>query len=105
VAGRLFSMGTVLESSPALLLARIANGGDRRVWLVLGAVLGLGLLNKLSVLWLGLGLGFGLVATRERRWLVTPIAHSGRSGPSCGSSSRAAGSRTALEDAAALPGR
>jgi len=56
----------------ALLVARILNGGSPRLWLALGGVLGLGLLNKLSVLWLGLGLGVGLLATPQRRWLATP---------------------------------
>jgi 4-amino-4-deoxy-L-arabinose transferase-like glycosyltransferase len=56
----------------ALLLARIANGADPRLWLALGAVLGVGLLNKISVLGLGAGLAVGLVLTRERRWLATP---------------------------------
>lgn len=59
-------------SGAALLLARIARGGEPRLWLALGVLLGLGLLNKLSVLWLGLGLAVGLVATRQRRWLATP---------------------------------
>jgi 4-amino-4-deoxy-L-arabinose transferase-like glycosyltransferase len=62
----------VVWAGAALLVARIANGGDRRLWLALGALLGLGLLNKISVLWLGAGLGVGLVATGERRWLATP---------------------------------
>lgn len=55
----------------ALLLARIANGAAPRTWLWLGVVLGVGLLNKWSVLWLGLGLGVALVSTPERRWLAT----------------------------------
>lgn len=62
----------VFWASAALLLARIANGGDPRLWLALGAVLGVGLLNKLSVLGLGSGLAVGLVATRDRRWLASP---------------------------------
>ncbi len=41
-------------------------------WLLLGAVLGLGLQNKISVLWLGAGLGLGLVVTARRRLLATP---------------------------------
>jgi len=53
------------------LLLRIASGGPPWLWLLLGGVLGLGLLNKISVLWLGAGLLVGLVATRQRRWLAT----------------------------------
>jgi hypothetical protein len=40
-------------------------------WPLVGLVLGLGLLNKLSVLWLGAGLLGGLLAARERRALLT----------------------------------
>ena len=40
-------------------------------WIVLGLILGLGLNNKMSVLWLGFGLGVGLVLTPWRRALKT----------------------------------
>jgi hypothetical protein len=49
------------------LIQRPTTGG----WAVLGVVLGLGLLNKISVLWLGAGILAGLAATRERRFLAT----------------------------------
>ena len=61
-----------LWSAAALLLARIINGADARTWLLLGGVLGLGLLDKISTSWFGLGLGVGSILTRERRWLATP---------------------------------
>lgn len=61
-----------LWAGAAWVLARIQNGADPRAWLGLGVILGLGLLNKISVLWLGFGLGLGLLATPERRWLLTP---------------------------------
>ncbi len=74
--GHFYSMNVLdqlIWAVAALLLARIIHSGDEpRLWLLLGAVLGLGLLNKLSVLWLGLGLAAGLVLTRERRTLLTP---------------------------------
>ncbi len=41
-------------------------------WVWLGIVLGLGLLNKISVLWLGFGLAAGLLLTQHRRRLVEP---------------------------------
>ena len=60
----------------ALLLAEILDldpgRGATRLWLLLGVVLGLGLENKISVLWLGFGLFAGLVLTSARRWLRTP---------------------------------
>jgi 4-amino-4-deoxy-L-arabinose transferase-like glycosyltransferase len=61
-----------LWSGAFLLLAKLANGGRPRLWLALGALLGVGLLNKLSVLWLGAGLAVGMLATPARRQLATP---------------------------------
>jgi hypothetical protein len=46
-------------------------GGKPRAWIVLGVVLGLGLLNKTSVLWLGAGVAVGLVTTGLRSQLKT----------------------------------
>jgi dolichyl-phosphate-mannose-protein mannosyltransferase len=40
-------------------------------WVALGVVLGLGLENKISVLWLGAGIAAGLIATPARRLLLT----------------------------------
>jgi 4-amino-4-deoxy-L-arabinose transferase-like glycosyltransferase len=48
-----------------LLVAKILRGGDPRLWLAFGAVAGLGLENKISVLFLGFGLVVGLVASRR----------------------------------------
>jgi Dolichyl-phosphate-mannose-protein mannosyltransferase len=50
------------------IVARILAGGDSRLWLAFGAVAGLGLLNKISVLFLGFGLVVGLLL--GRRWDV-----------------------------------
>jgi hypothetical protein len=50
------------------ILVRVLSGGDERLWLAFGAVAGLGLLNKISVLFLGFGLVVGLVLSR--RWDV-----------------------------------
>lgn len=62
----------VVWSLAAWLWLRIANGADARLWLALGAVLGLGLLDKFSVAWLGAGIALGLLLTPQRRWLATP---------------------------------
>lgn len=51
---------------------RVLRTGEARLWAVLGVVLGLGLLNKISVLWLGAGIFLGLLATRRRHWLISP---------------------------------
>ena len=54
-------------------LAELAASGDRRWWLVVGVVAGLGLASKYSVLFLGLGIGVWLLATAEtRRMLASP---------------------------------
>lgn len=47
------------------LAAALLDGGDERLWLAFGAVAGLGLLNKISMLFLGFGLAVGVVATRR----------------------------------------
>jgi hypothetical protein len=54
------------------LVIRLIAVNQPRRWVLLGAVLGLGLLNKVGVLWLGAGLGVGLVLTPQRRSLRTP---------------------------------
>lgn len=54
------------------LLLRIKNTGNQTYWIVLGVVLGLGLLNKISVLFLGAGIFAGLLFTDRQafttRW-------------------------------------
>lgn len=59
-------------SAATYLVARILRRGERRLWLAVGLVLGLGLLTKHLVLLFGLGLGVGLLATVHRRELRTP---------------------------------
>jgi 4-amino-4-deoxy-L-arabinose transferase-like glycosyltransferase len=50
---------------------RLLQRDSPRLWLGLGAVLGLGLLNKISVLWLGAGPGAALLFTSHRQRLAT----------------------------------
>lgn len=72
--GHIYTMNVfdlLFWASAALLVVRIANGAGPRAWVVLGVVLGLGLQNKISVLWLGTGLLAGLVLTTDRRHLRT----------------------------------
>ena len=73
--GGFYSMNAIdigLWAAAFWLLLRLENGGDRRLWLGVGLVVGLGLLNKLSMAWFAAGLAFGLLLTPQRRWLATP---------------------------------
>lgn len=56
----------------ALLVVRLSKGADRRLWLALGAVVGVGLLNKHTMVLWAVALFAGLLLTRERRHLATP---------------------------------
>ena len=49
----------------ASILVDVLAQPSTRGWLTLGVVLGLGLLNKISVLWLGAGMAIGLLAWRR----------------------------------------
>ena len=52
-----YAFDLLFWAAAAYVLVRILQDGDERLWIVLGVVLGLGLLNKISVLWLGFGIG------------------------------------------------
>jgi 4-amino-4-deoxy-L-arabinose transferase-like glycosyltransferase len=70
-----FSMNPIdqmLWAVAAFVLLRIVNGGDSRLWLALGVIVGAGLANKVSVTWFCSGVAVGLLLTPERRWLRTP---------------------------------
>ena len=62
----------LLTALAALWLTRLIKTGEPRYWITLGLTLGLGLLNKVGVLWVGLGVFVGVLLSRERRWLSTP---------------------------------
>jgi hypothetical protein len=53
------------------VIVRTLKSNRPHLWLLLGVLLGLGLLNKISVIWLGLGLFAGLLLTPHRHWLRT----------------------------------
>lgn len=61
----------LLWTGAAALLVRILNDDARHLWPWLGLVIGLGLMNKISVLWLGTGFAAGLLLTGHRRLLAT----------------------------------
>jgi hypothetical protein len=56
----------------AWVLVRLLEGADPRLWLLFGAIAGLGLLNKHSMLLFGFAIFAGLLATPERRLLKSP---------------------------------
>jgi hypothetical protein len=61
----------LLWSLSFLILARWLKTQEVRLWLILGVVLGLGLLNKTGVAWLGFGIFVALLVTPHRKWLAT----------------------------------
>lgn len=73
--GNIFSMNVfdiLLWSIAIYIVLEIVQTGQKNLWLLLGIVVGLGALNKISMFWLGAGVAVGLVLTPERRWLKTP---------------------------------
>lgn len=54
------------------MVIKIVQNGNRSHWVMLGVILGLGVLNKIGVLFLGAGLFLGLLLTPQRKWLLTP---------------------------------
>ncbi|MBI1950885.1 MAG: glycosyltransferase family 39 protein, partial [Acidobacteria bacterium] len=58
-------------TTAAWIMVEWVRSGEARWWGWLGLALGLGLLNKISVLWLGLGLAAGILLTPYRRALRT----------------------------------
>ena len=59
-------------TASALLVADLIDGADKKRWLLVGLVAGLGLLNKHTMLLWGLGLGVGILATPLRAQLKSP---------------------------------
>jgi hypothetical protein len=71
--GNFFSMNAfeaLFWMACVYLLIRIINGGSPRLWLWMGALLGLGLENKHSTVFFALGIFVALLLTPERRHLA-----------------------------------
>jgi len=65
----IFSMNSfdlLLWGTAFFLAVKIFRDGDRAAWVPLGIVIGLGALNKISMLWLGAGMFAGTVLTGHR---------------------------------------
>ena len=62
----------LLWAAALWLFVRLLRTGDERLWLPFGALAGVGLLNKISVLFLGFGVAVGLLVTRRWRSFRSP---------------------------------
>ncbi|MFI5168210.1 MAG: glycosyltransferase family 39 protein [Thermoanaerobaculales bacterium] len=60
----------LLVAGMALVLIRLVNGGDPRLWLAFGALAGIGLENKHTMLLFGFAFVLGLLLTPERRLMA-----------------------------------
>jgi 4-amino-4-deoxy-L-arabinose transferase-like glycosyltransferase len=72
--GHLLSTATLditLWTAVTLLVLRLLRTGDTRLWPAVGAVLGIGLLNKWTIGFLVIGLLLGILAGPERRMLAS----------------------------------
>ena len=56
----------------AFVVLRLINTGNPKLWLVFGAIAGVGLQNKYSIIFFASALLAGLLLTRQRRLLFTP---------------------------------
>jgi len=73
-SGRSYSMNPldiVLWTASLYICVRVLAGDSPNLWLVFGAVVGLGLLNKYSIGFMCAGLAVGLLLTRGRRQMAT----------------------------------
>ncbi|HSQ76201.1 MAG TPA: glycosyltransferase family 39 protein, partial [Bacteroidota bacterium] len=72
--GTIYSMNALdvffwtLAAYVSMLLVRTEN---QRYWLLLGLVIGLGALNKISMFWFAAGFGVGILLSPHRHWLRT----------------------------------
>jgi 4-amino-4-deoxy-L-arabinose transferase-like glycosyltransferase len=78
----MFSMNafdTLFWTAAVLCVVRLIATGEQKYWFLMALMLGLGLENKISVLWLGAGIVVAFLLTSHRRWFL-------RSGPwiACG---------------------
>ncbi len=65
------SIDLLLWNSIIYLLIRLKITQQPGIWIVLGVLMGIALLNKIGMLWFGLGLLISLLLTNDRHWLTT----------------------------------
>ena len=72
--GSYFSMNVfdvLLSAIMFYYLVKLLRTGDKKLWLVIGLLFGIGLMNKLSFLFLGFGLAVGLILTNNRKYFLS----------------------------------
>ena len=66
------SLDVVAWAVASLILVRLIRTGDRRLWLAVGLVVGIGMMNKYTMAFWVAGAGLGLLMTPERKLLISP---------------------------------
>jgi 4-amino-4-deoxy-L-arabinose transferase-like glycosyltransferase len=75
IFGSLYSyddVSFIVWAAVLYLLVRLLNGADQRLWLLVGLLLGIGMMTKLTILFLGLAIFVSLWLVKERRWFGHP---------------------------------
>ena len=63
------SFDVLLTTITFYYLIKLLNTNDSKIWIIIGILIGIGLQNKLTFLFLGFGLIVGLLLTKERIYL------------------------------------
>jgi 4-amino-4-deoxy-L-arabinose transferase-like glycosyltransferase len=71
------SLDVLVWCAIILVVCRIVASGNPRLWLLVGALAGIGLQNKFSVAFLGFALVAGLALTRHRKHFSSPYLYVG----------------------------
>ncbi len=66
------SLSFVLWAAVFYLLLRMLHGANQRLWLVAGLLMGIGMLTKLTILFLGFGIFVSLWLVPQRSWYRQP---------------------------------
>ena len=75
IFGSLYSyddVSFVVWAAVFYVIIKMLNGADQRLWLVVGFLMGIGVLTKLTILFLGLGIFVSLWLVPQRRWYRSP---------------------------------
>ncbi len=66
------SLSFVVWAAVFYLIVRMLNGADQRLWLVAGLLMGIGMLTKLTILFLGFSIFVTLWLVPQRTWYKSP---------------------------------